>query len=222
ILGEAGQLCPIGVTGEICIAGAGLAKQYLNNPALTAQKFIPNPFRPGTLMYRTGDLGRWLPQGEIQYMGRKDEQLKIRGYRIEPGEIENALQAHLDIVSAIVDATANKNGEKELVAYIVGRASLQVADLRSHLAALLPAYMLPAHYVQLDAIPLTTNGKVDKSMLPDPAGASTSAATYVPPTNDTEQLLANIWQDILGKERVGIKDNFFDLGGDSKIGRAHV
>src|SRR5690606_3972028 len=206
----------------ICIAGAGLAKQYLNNPALTAQKFIPNPFRPGTLMYRTGDLGRWLPQGEIQYMGRKDEQPKIRGYRIEPGEIENALQAHPDITHAVVTAVTHTDGEKELAAYLVSSEHLIAADIRDHLARCLPAYMLPAHYVQLDAIPLTTNGKVDKSMLPNPAGSSTSAATYVPPTNDTEQQLASIWQDILGKERVGIKDNFFDLGGDSKIGRAHV
>ncbi|WP_298737349.1 non-ribosomal peptide synthetase [uncultured Chitinophaga sp.] len=216
ILSEAGQLCPIGVTGEICITGAGLAKQYLNNPELTAQKFIPNPYRPGCLMYRTGDLGRWLPQGEIQYIGRRDEQLKIRGYRIEPGEIENALLSHPDITNAVVNAVTSKDGEKALVAYLVGSEHLSTADIRNHIARQLPAHMLPVHYVQLETFPLTTNGKVDKKKLPAPSNAGLDqSTTYVSPTNVTEQQLANIWQDILGKEKVGIYDNFFDLGGHS-------
>ncbi|WP_298731591.1 condensation domain-containing protein, partial [uncultured Chitinophaga sp.] len=214
ILGEAGQLCPIGVAGEICITGAGLATKYLNNPELTAQKFVPNPYRPGSLMYRTGDLGRWLPQGEIQYIGRKDEQLKIRGYRIEPGEIENALLTLPGISAAVVNASSSTTGEKELVAYIVTEPLVQITDLRDQLANLLPPYMLPAHYIQLDVLPLTPNGKIDKRMLPTPAD-TISYEAYIAPTNATEQQLANIWQDILGKERVSIYDNFFDLGGHS-------
>ncbi|WP_298742036.1 condensation domain-containing protein, partial [uncultured Chitinophaga sp.] len=214
ILGEAGQLCPIGVTGEICITGAGLAKQYLNNPELTAQKFIANPYRPGSLMYWTGDLGRWLPQGEIQYIGRKDEQVKIKGYRIEPGEIENAILTLADISTAVVVTVPNTAGEPELATYFTAKRQIDVAEIRSHLTSCLPAYMLPAHYMQLEVLPLTTNGKVDKKMLPLPDG-SPSAAAYVAPANDTEQQIAHIWQEILGRERVGIRDSFFDLGGDS-------
>ncbi|WP_298731693.1 amino acid adenylation domain-containing protein, partial [uncultured Chitinophaga sp.] len=214
ILSEAGRLCPIGVTGEICITGAGLAKQYLNNPELTAQKFIANPYRPGSLMYWTGDLGRWLPQGEIQYIGRKDEQVKIKGYRIEPGEIENAILTLADISTAVVVTVPNTAGEPELATYFTAKRQIDVAEIRSHLTSCLPAYMLPAHYMQLEVLPLTTNGKVDKKMLPLPDG-SPSAAAYVAPANDTEQQIAHIWQEILGRERVGIRDSFFDLGGDS-------
>jgi Non-ribosomal peptide synthetase modules and related proteins len=215
ILGEEGQLCPIGVTGEICIAGAGLAKQYLNNPDLTAQKFVTNPYRPGSLMYRTGDLGRWLPQGEIQYIGRKDEQLKIRGYRIEPGEIENALLTLSDITAAVVTCISNTVDEKELVAYLTAKRQLDTAEIRNHLIKLLPAHMLPVYYVQLENMPLTTNGKADKKMLPIPAGIDSTTGSYVPPSNDIEQQLVNIWQEILGKDTIGIKDNFFMLGGHS-------
>src|SRR5690606_2511391 len=189
--------------------------QYLNNPALTAQKFIPNPFRPGTLMYRTGDLGRWLPQGEIQYMGRKDEQLKIRGYRIEPGEIENALLTLPDLTAAVVTAVSNATGEQELAAYLTANRQIDIAEIRNHLAKLLPTYMLPAHYLQLDVMPLTTNGKIDKKMLPVPTGINSSGEAHVPPTNDIERQLVNIWQEVLGKDKVGINDNFFDLGGHS-------
>ncbi|WP_298731700.1 phosphopantetheine-binding protein, partial [uncultured Chitinophaga sp.] len=164
--------------------------------------------------YRTGDLGRWLPQGEIQYIGRKDEQLKIRGYRIEPGEIENALLTLPGITAAVVNASSSTTGEKELVAYVVADPLLQITDLRNQLTGLLPPYMLPAHYIQLDALPLTANGKIDKRRLPAPGG-NLFNETYIAPTNDTEQQLVNIWQEVLGKDKIGIKDNFFDLGGHS-------
>ncbi|WP_298738830.1 condensation domain-containing protein, partial [uncultured Chitinophaga sp.] len=216
ILGEAGQLCPIGVTGEICIAGAGLAKQYLNNHELTAQKFVPNPYRTGSLMYRTGDLGRWLPQGEIQYIGRKDEQLKIRGYRIEPGEIENALLILPDVSAAVVTTVLNTAGEPELAAYLSAKRQLDIAGIRNHLTSCLPAYMLPVYYMQLEVLPLTSNGKVDKKKLPAPGDTALGGnAIYVPPANEVEWQLAEIWHDILGKEKIGINDNFFDLGGHS-------
>ncbi|WP_298731550.1 condensation domain-containing protein, partial [uncultured Chitinophaga sp.] len=192
------------------------AKQYLNNPELTAQKFIANQYRPGSLMYRTGDLGRWLPQGEIQYIGRKDEQVKIKGYRIEPGEIENAILTLADISTAVVVTVPNTAGEPELATYFTAKRQIDVAEIRSHLTSCLPAYMLPAHYMQLEVLPLSTNGKVDKKMLPALKEAGLEGdLNYVAPANDTEQQIANIWQEILGREKVGIRDNFFDLGGDS-------
>ncbi|RBL90283.1 non-ribosomal peptide synthetase [Chitinophaga flava] len=216
ILGEGQQLLPLGITGEICLSGDGLAMGYLNNPTLTAEKFIPNPFKPGTRLYKTGDLGRWTADGNIVYLGRKDEQVKIRGYRIEPGEITDCLQQHPDITDAVVIATTTPDGEKELAAYIVSAQELQPAELRSHLSASLPAYMLPAHYIQLPALPLNANGKIDKKQLPPPtAGHSGSTTEYVAPRNDTEQQLQYIWQEMLGKEKISVQDNFFDLGGHS-------
>ncbi|RBL90281.1 non-ribosomal peptide synthetase [Chitinophaga flava] len=215
ILSQQGQLCPAGIPGEICISGAGLARQYLNNPQLTAQKFVPNPFRPGQRMYKTGDLGRWLPDGQIQFIGRKDEQVKIRGYRIEPGEIENVLLAHPGVNAAIVLPWTNHTGDKELVAYLVGEQTIEVAALKTFLSVQLPAYMHPGYYLQLDTLPLTPNGKVDKARLPAPSEQTTGRAEYVAPTNDTEQQLVYIWQEVLGKEKIGIRDNFFDMGGHS-------
>ncbi|RBL90282.1 non-ribosomal peptide synthetase [Chitinophaga flava] len=215
ILSSQGQLCPIGAPGEICIGGAGLARQYLNNPQLTAQKFVMNPFRPGQRMYRTGDLGRWLPDGQIQFIGRKDEQVKIRGYRIEPGEIENVLLACPGVDAAIVLPWANQAAEKDLVAYLLGEQALSIADIKSFLTTQLPAYMHPGYFVQLETLPLTHNGKVDKTRLPSPAEQASGGAVYVAPTNDIEQQLVDIWQEVLEKERIGIKDNFFDLGGHS-------
>ncbi|WP_298731632.1 non-ribosomal peptide synthetase, partial [uncultured Chitinophaga sp.] len=216
ILSDSGALQPIGVSGEICIAGSGLARGYLHQPELSAEKFVPNPFRPGERMYRTKDLGRWLPDGNIEFLGRMDEQVKIRGYRIEPAEIEKCLQTFPGIIDAAVAARPNKAGEAELAAYLVATEQLNIGALRDHLTQKLPVYMLPDHYVQLDLLPLNANGKVDKKQLPQPEGISVAGcATYVPPRNDTEQQLINIWQDILGKERIGVKDNFFDLGGHS-------
>ncbi|WP_298739283.1 amino acid adenylation domain-containing protein, partial [uncultured Chitinophaga sp.] len=209
-------LVPIGVAGEICLAGDGLTSGYLNKPALTAEKFIPNPFRPGELMYTSGDLGRWLPDGNIEFLGRKDEQVKIRGYRIEPGEIESCLKVFTGITDAVVIVKNNKAAEKELVAYLVVAEPINIVALRDHLSKQLPFYMLPDHYVQLDALPFNVNGKIDKKQLPDPEGISVAGGVeYIAPRNETEKQLVNIWQELLGRERISVKDNFFDIGGHS-------
>ncbi|HJT73558.1 MAG TPA: amino acid adenylation domain-containing protein, partial [Chitinophaga sp.] len=216
IVNNRGNLLPVGVAGEICIAGSGLARGYLNNPELTALKFVPNPFREGELMYRTGDLGKWLPDGNIEFIGRKDNQVKIRGYRIEPGEIESALQAFSGISAVAVVPYTNAEGEKELVAYLSGNDTLNVADIRAYLEQQLPSYMVPAHYVLLEALPLNTSGKIDRKNLPAPEGLGMlSGVEYVAPVTETEKQLVLIWQEVLGKERIGIKDDFFDLGGHS-------
>ncbi|HJT72865.1 MAG TPA: amino acid adenylation domain-containing protein, partial [Chitinophaga sp.] len=216
ILDKQDQLCGIGIPGEICISGAGVARGYLRNPMLTAEKFVVNPFREGERMYRTGDLGRWLPDGRIAYLGRKDDQVKLRGYRIELGEIARSLENHAMIRSAVAVVRTNGAGEQELVAYFTGDADLQVSELRGWLSRSLPSYMLPHHYVQLDAIPLTANGKVDRKQLPAPEGLAIDArVAYVAPRNETEEKLIKIWEEILGKEGIGIRDNFFELGGHS-------
>ncbi|RFM33506.1 non-ribosomal peptide synthase/polyketide synthase [Chitinophaga silvisoli] len=216
ILDDRQQLLPIGVAGEICVAGDGLSRGYLHRPELTAEKFVANPFRPGERMYLTGDLGRWLPEGNIEFLGRKDEQVKIRGYRIELGEIEAVLQTHESISSAVVIAREQATGEKELVAYITGPEALTIAAIRQYLGERLPAYMLPAHFVQLDELPLTPNGKVDRKRLPSPEGQDMdSGVQYIAPRNEKEQALVAVFEQVLHKQPIGIQDNFFVLGGDS-------
>nr|WP_295873271.1 non-ribosomal peptide synthase/polyketide synthase [uncultured Chitinophaga sp.] len=216
ILDEQEAVLPIGVFGEICIGGAGLAEGYLHQPEMTAAKFVTHPFLAGERIYKTGDIGRWLPDGNIEYLGRKDDQVKVRGYRIELGEIENRLASCPGISAVAVVAKTNAAGEKDLVAYVVGQPDLQVTTLKSHLAKTLPAYMVPAHYVLLEALPLNANGKVDRRQLPDPEGLGMeSAVAYVAARNSTEEKLVAIWQEILGKEKISTKDNFFDLGGHS-------
>ena len=210
-----GRLCAPGIAGEICVAGDGLARGYLNNPELTALKFIEASFLPGERLYRTGDLGRWQADGQITFLGRIDDQVKIRGYRVEPGEIAAVLQEHPAIASAVVIARDNKSGEKELVAYIVATEPLEAVVLPAFLGQLLPAYMLPLHYVQLEEMPLTLNGKVDRKRLPAPEGNNRSGGHYIAPRTPTETTLALIWEELLGVSRVGVEDNFFDLGGHS-------
>jgi amino acid adenylation domain-containing protein len=214
ILDSYRRLQPAGVAGEICIGGAGLARGYLNQPVLTAEKFIPHPFRKGQRLYRTGDMGRWLPDGNIEFMGRRDNQVKIRGYRIETGEIESALLSHPDIEAAVVLVKTNIDGEKELVAYLVGKEALNIPEIREHLRKTLPAPMVPFYYMQLDTLPLTPNGKLDKRNLPDP-GEWDTGVEYVAPRNEIEEQLVNIWQEVLKKEKIGVKQNFFELGGHS-------
>ncbi|MGB3468632.1 MAG: amino acid adenylation domain-containing protein, partial [Cyclobacteriaceae bacterium] len=216
ILNEFHQLVPVGVGGEICISGAGLADGYLNSPELTSEKFVDNPFQTGALLYKTGDLGRKLPNGEIEFLGRIDEQVKIRGYRIELGEIELSLQNLEEIEDGVVIAYANQNDEKELVAYIVTEATLNASVLRSSLRKHLPEYMLPSSYVVLTSIPLTPNGKVDRASLPDPRGLELPGGDeYIAPRNEIEVKLESIWKKILQLDRTGVEDNFFVLGGDS-------
>jgi amino acid adenylation domain-containing protein len=216
ILGTNDCVVPVGVSGEICLAGDGLARGYLQQPELTAQKFISNPFNPGKKLYRTGDLGRWLPDGNIEFLGRKDEQVKIRGYRIELPEIEVALKKYQSVEFVIVNAIPNKEGEKELVAYLKGTATVSTSDLRTYLSGMLPAYMIPNHFVQLDTIPLTSSGKVDKNKLPNPYQSGMGTGTqYLAPTNAIESKLCKLFEDVLNKQPIGILDDFFELGGDS-------
>jgi amino acid adenylation domain-containing protein len=216
IVNETEQLLPKGLIGELCIGGDGLARGYLNQEALTKEKFIASPFKAGERLYKTGDLGRWLPDGNIEFIGRKDDQVKIRGYRIELGEIEHAFLNHAAINEAVVLARENEPGEKELAAYITSGIEQDINSLRAYLKERLPAYMIPAHIVQLEAMPITANGKIDKKSLPDPAvDGSTSVGAYVAPRNETEQKLVKIWEEVLQRENIGVKDDFFALGGHS-------
>jgi tyrocidine synthetase III len=216
ITGNNGELLPEGAVGEICIAGAGLARGYLHNPELTAEKFIPNPFSSGGKMYRTGDLGRWLPDGSIAFMGRKDNQVKIRGYRIELAEVENALRAHESITAIAVVARADAKGDNTLVAYFTGTEMLAPQELRAFMRNAVPDFMIPEYFMQLPVLPLTANGKLDKHALPDPEGMLLSGERrYVPPRDETDRKLVAIWEELLGHDNIGIADNFFDIGGNS-------
>ena len=214
---------PIGVQGELYIGGAGVARGYLNRPELTAEKFIPDPFSaaPGARMYRTGDLARYRPDGNIEFLGRADHQVKIRGFRIELGEIEAALGQHPAVREAVVLAREDAaRAEKRLVAYVVAeREPLPTTtDLRNFLKEKLPEYMVPAVFVLLDALPLMPNGKIDRRALPSPDRSRPELdKAFVAPRTPTEELLAEIWAQLLDLERVGIHDNFFDLGGHSLL-----
>jgi amino acid adenylation domain-containing protein len=208
------SLCPIGIAGEICISGTGLARGYLNKEQLTADKFSDNPLATGERIYRTGDIARWLPDGNIEFLGRNDEQVKIRGYRIEIGEIENCLADYSGVKEAKVVAGEFRLNNKELAVM----EKLDANSLREHLRNKLPEYMIPSYFVQLEKIPLTPNGKVDRKALPVPVGAGmTSGTEYCAPSNEVEQKFVSIWQEILGVEKVGVRDNFFDLGGHSLL-----
>jgi amino acid adenylation domain-containing protein len=215
IVDQGMKLQPIGVAGELCIGGDGLARGYLNRPELTGDRFVCNPFIAGGRMYRTGDLARWLPDGNIEYLGRIDHQVKIRGFRIELGEIENRLVKHEAIKEAVVIAKEDGNGAKYLCAYLVAGRELTVKELREYLGQELPEYMVPSYFVQLDRLPLTPNGKIDRKALPQPEGNIQTGVEYVAPSNATEEKLAKIWREVLGLEKIGINDSFFDIGGNS-------
>ncbi|MFE4201638.1 gramicidin S non-ribosomal peptide synthetase GrsB [Aneurinibacillus aneurinilyticus] len=215
IMGRYGQLQPVGIPGELCVGGDGVARGYMNQPALTAEKFVPNPFVPGGRMYRTGDLARWLPDGTIEYLGRIDHQVKIRGYRIEPGEIETLLVKHKKVKEAVIMVVEDNNAQKALCAYYVPEEKVTVSELREYIAKELPVYMVPAYFVQIEQMPLTQNGKVDRKALPKPEGECGTATEYVAPSSDIEIKLAEIWHNVLGINRIGVLDNFFELGGHS-------
>jgi len=207
---------PVGVTGELHIGGAGVARGYLNRPELTRERFIPDPFAPGQRLYKTGDLVRRRGDGTIVFVGRIDHQVKIRGLRVELGEIEAALLAHPDIAQAVVTVILDQAGQKQLAAYLRphdGRRPA-VTDLRQHLAAQLPGYMIPTYLVTLDRLPLTSHGKVDKAALPAPQ-AIASDAERVPPRTVIEAILVDLYAGVLGHENLGAADSFFDLGGNS-------
>ncbi len=215
ILDKHNNLLPTGVAGEICVSGKGLARGYLNRLELTAEKFVDNPFETETKMYKTGDLARWLPDGNIEFLGRIDNQVKIRGFRIELGEIESKLLSHTEIKEAVVIDKEDSNKNKYLCAYIAVEREQTVAELREHLSKELPEYMIPTYFIQLDKLPLTANGKVDRKSLPEPDGSVTTGAEYEAPRNEIEEKLVSIWSEVLGIEKIGINDNFFELGGHS-------
>ncbi|MFN5522952.1 non-ribosomal peptide synthetase, partial [Bradyrhizobium sp.] len=219
ILDEHGEPVPIGVAGELYIGGAGVARGYLNRPELTAERFVEDRFsgEAGARLYRTGDLGRWLGDGTIAYLGRNDFQVKIRGFRIELGEIEARLSEHAGVRDVAVIAREDGPGDKRLVAYYVSDAAIVAEELRGHLAARLPDYMVPPAYVHLERLPLTPNGKLDRKALPAPEGAAFAVQAYEPPQGKIEEELARIWEELLGVERVGRHDNFFALGGHSLL-----
>lgn len=207
---------PIGVKGEICIGGDSLARGYLNKPELTRKQFFTHPFKDGERLYATGDMGRWLVDGNIEFLGREDDQVKVRGYRIELGEIEQTLLQHGRIKEAVV-LKKTLSGVDELVAYVVGRDENEIdeKEIRAHLGKRLPEFMIPSRFIQMDAFPFTVNGKIDKKALPDPERESSDIPTYVPPRNERESAIVTVWEALLKKERVGIHDNYFALGGDS-------
>ncbi|SKA48771.1 amino acid adenylation domain-containing protein, partial [Chitinophaga eiseniae] len=216
ILDEHGHLCPEYVAGEICTGGQGLALGYLHNPVLTAERFIAHPFEPGRRLYRTGDRARRMPDGSILLLGREDEQVKIRGYRIELGEIEGLLQRFPGIDNAAVIVKEDSTGEKQLAAFLAGSGQLDIQACRAYVKEHLPSYMLPDHFLQLDKLPLTDTGKIDRKRLAAYEGMKPSPSTgYVAPRNETEAQLADMWQQVIGKEKVGVTDDFFDLGGHS-------
>ena len=220
ILDRHGVPAPIGAPGELYIGGVGLARGYHGRPELTAEKFVPHPFarRPGARLYRTGDLVRYLPDGNINFLGRMDFQVKVRGFRIELGEVESMLNKHPAVRRSLVVAREQRPGEKRLIAYVVAREgeSLAVEDLRGFLKKKLPEYMSPSAFVMLDAFPLSPNGKVNRKALPNPDGARPKImAAFVAPHTEIERGLTEAWREVLGVERVGVNDNFFDLGGDS-------
>jgi amino acid adenylation domain-containing protein len=214
------QVVPIGVPGEIYVGGAGVARGYLNRPDLTAEKFIQNPFsvEPGARLYKSGDLARWRPGRQLEFLGRQDTQVKVRGYRIELGEIEATIEQYPEIQKAVVLLREDQPKDKRLAGYFVlaSGETLDVNKLRSFLQERLPDYMIPSAFVQMDAFPLNINGKIDRRALPTPeAGVVTDR--YLAPRDDIEKRLVSIWEEILGIERVGVRDNFFELGGHSLL-----
>ncbi len=216
VLDGSGRLCPTGVTGELHIGGAGLADGYLDRPNLTAERFVPDPINPTTRLYRTGDLARWRSDGLLEYLGRADTQIKLRGFRIEPGEIETVLAAHPGVGQVVVVAHGQTPGDQRLVAYLTATAGpLDPADLRDRLVTRLPSHLIPSDYVVLDALPTTPSGKVDRAALPEPDRVGHSATRHVPPRNATEQLVAQVYTQVLDAGQVGADDDFFLLGGNS-------
>ncbi|MBM0108954.1 non-ribosomal peptide synthetase, partial [Steroidobacter sp. S1-65] len=213
------QPVPIGVSGELYIGGAGVARGYLNRASLTAERFVRDPFSADAQarMYKTGDLGRWRADGSIEYLGRNDHQVKIRGFRIELGEIEAQLANQASVKDAVVIAREDAPGEKRLVGYVTSRGAQppSVEELRAHLKAVLPEYMVPSAFVVLSSLPLTPNGKLDRRALPAPELDAYVSREYEAPQGEVEEVLAGIWQELLHVERVGRQDNFFELGGHS-------
>jgi len=220
ILDDDLQPLPVGVVGELYTGGDGLARGYLHQPGLTAEKFVPNPFGNSQRLYRIGDLARWRSDGTIEFLGRRDFQVKIRGFRIELGEIESSLDAHPDVKASAVIARGISSDTKRLIGYVVPQpdAELNSSELRRHLAARLPEYMIPSTFVILNDLPLTENGKLNRQALPEPGSERPALETrYASPRTSAEKIVAQIWVEVLNLDQVGLEDNFFDLGGDSLL-----
>jgi aryl carrier-like protein len=223
LLDGRGRPVPEGVPGEIHIGGEGVARGYLGRPDLTAERFVPDPFSsesgtPGARLYRSGDLARLLPSGDLEFLGRNDHQVKVRGVRLEPGEVEAALASFPGVREAVVMAREDRPGERRLVAwYTTDRdPAPNVDELRRHLSASLPEAMVPSAFLRLPALPLTANGKLDRAALPAPGNARPDLEReFVAPRNSVESALAEIWAEVLGLDRIGVEDSFFALGGDS-------
>ncbi|WP_262481055.1 amino acid adenylation domain-containing protein [Algoriphagus alkaliphilus] len=217
ILDSHGNQLPVGIPGELCIGGAGVGRGYLNRPELTAEKFVVDPFNPGGKMYRSGDLVRWLSNGEIEYLGRIDQQVKIRGFRIELGEIESALLSASDIREAAVTVRQDHLGEKYLCGYYAADGEKTVEELRGFLGQTLPEFMIPARFVALERLPIGPTGKIDRKALPDPGDSVSTGSEFVAPATEPEKSIARLWAQLLGlnPDSIGTRDNFFALGGDS-------
>ncbi len=221
VLDERLQPVPIGIVGELYVGGAGLARGYLNRPDLTRERFIPNPFsnKADALLYKTGDLGRYHPDGDLEYLGRSDQQVQLRGFRVEPGEIEAALREHPAVGQAVVIVREDKAGDQRLVAYLTPRNKPlpDATQWRTHLRSRLPDYMVPQHFIKIDTVPLTANGKLDRRALPAPRDVTCHDKTYVAARSPAEKIIADIWQDILDVPYVSAKATFFELGGHSLL-----
>jgi natural product biosynthesis luciferase-like monooxygenase protein len=219
LLDEVLQPVPVGIAGDLWIGGDGVTKGYLDRGALTAERFVDDPFRPAGRMYKTGDLARYASDGTLEFLGRNDFQVKMRGHRIEIGEIEAALEQQPDVRTAVVRVITSGDGNQRLVAYLQPEAGTDVdtGTIRDEIADRLPAIMIPGTYMVVDSLPLTPNGKIDRAALPDPDLARESTAPYTPPSDATEETISEVWKDVLGVDRVGAADNFFDLGGHSLL-----
>lgn len=215
ILNEQYNICPVGVAGDIYISGYGLARGYLNRADLSKEKFIDNPFKANGKMYKTGDIAKWTQSGNIYFLGRIDNQAKIRGYRIEFGEIEAKLIEHELINEAVVIAKEDNKNSKYLCAYITSQNNISFSELREHLSKDLPDYMIPSYFIQLDKLPITNNGKIDRKKLPHPDINTVEEGSYEAPTSEIEDKLVSIWEEILSVSNIGINHNFFELGGHS-------
>lgn len=219
VLDQNRQPLPIGVAGRLFVAGAGVARGYVGEPELTAERFSPDPFAPGAgaRMYDTGDLARWLPDGTLEFRGRADEQIKIRGYRVEPAELEAALRSHPRVHEAVAVTHESAAGDLRLVAYCVVDGAVGADELRAHISGWLPEFMMPAAILILDSLPRTPSGKLDRRSLPDPDTFAHDVSEYVAPQTPLEQAVAEIWSRVLGVDRVGAQDDFFSLGGHSLL-----
>lgn len=217
ILSDNLKLQPVGVIGELCVSGIGLSKGYLNQPELTKEKFIQNPFLAEEKLYKTGDLARWLPDGNLEFIGRKDNQVKIRGNRVELGEIEHVIREYDAAISNALVLVKEVNNEPAIIAYYTAGSAIDKKSLRDYLKEHLADYMVPSYYIALETVPLNANGKVDLTKLPDISESDILKKEYAAPTNETEAKIAVIWQELLGHQKIGVTDDFFELGGHSLL-----